>query len=436
MKPVLLTSAVTLLWISVVGSAATGATDETAITPFVEVTISPTELQVGSPVTLSVSVFVPTWFPKPPTFPSFELANTITQLPPNSSRPTNKRVNGELWSGIVRNYQIYPLVAATYRLTDRTLPITYADPETRNPVTSDVAIPAIEFKALVPSGAGSLDPYLAGSRLALDRTIEGSLEDLQTGDAIIVRYSVELDHMPGIFLPSPAPVVNVSGIAAYPAEPVVEAGPPARRVDKVTYVFEAGGSYELPSLTLNWWNSDQQELSVTELAPLSLSVSGSGKAEQTIDNPVPTNWLQYVIWLLAIILTAYGLYRIAPRLGAEVLRWRTDYLQSEAHAFKQLRNAVRSGDLRRLENTLNLWIDRFTFAVSTPAMSTTEFVAQFGSERLAFAVAEIKRSLYSVEGVGVSLDHQSLEQDLRQARRRAQKSRPPERPTSLNPINP
>lgn len=436
MKPVLIIFVLTLLWIPVRSSAATDAVDETPTSPFVEITVSPTQLDVGNPVTLSVSVFVPTWFPKPPTFPSFELANTITQLPPNSSRPTNKRVNGELWSGIVRNYQIYPLVAATYRLSDRTLPIAYADPETRKATTVNVAIPTIEFKALVPPGAASLDPYLAGSRLTLDRIIEGSLEGLQTGDAVVVRYSVELDHMPGIFLPSPAPLVNVDGITAYPAEPVVEDGPPARRTDKVTYVFEAGGSYELPVLTLHWWNSDQAQLSVTELASLSLTVSGPAIAEQATANPVSANWRQYAIWLLMITLAAYGLYKVAPRLKAEVLRWRTDYLQSEPHAFKQLCRAVRSGDLRHLENALALWIDRVTPARSMPAMSTTDFVAQFGSHSLGVAMSEVKRSLYSETGVTVSLDLKILERDLHQARRQAQTARRPERPIGLGPMNP
>ena len=88
--------------------------------PIIRVTAEPEVVPVGEAIALEVTVLVPTWFPKPPGYPPFELANTITRLPPNSSYPTNARIGRDTWSGIVRTYQVYPLAAAIYRLSGQT----------------------------------------------------------------------------------------------------------------------------------------------------------------------------------------------------------------------------------------------------------------------------------------------------------------------------
>ena len=185
----------------------TGPTGRTSWTaragdvPIVRVAVEPTVTPVGEPLDLTVTVLVPTWFPGPPVYPSFELANAVTRLPPDSSYPTSERVGGETWSGIVRTYRVYPLLGATYRLSGQTMRVTYADPDTRQPVTQDVAVPEIEFRGEVPAGAASLDPYLAGRELTLTREVEGELDSVEVGDAIALHTVLELDGLPSIFLP-------------------------------------------------------------------------------------------------------------------------------------------------------------------------------------------------------------------------------------------
>jgi len=83
-------------------------------------------------------------------------------LPPGSSYPTSERIGGDTWSGIVRNYRVYPLTGATYRISGETLGVTWANPGA-DPFRQDVAIPGVELRATVPAGAEALDPYLAGT---------------------------------------------------------------------------------------------------------------------------------------------------------------------------------------------------------------------------------------------------------------------------------
>ena len=70
--------------------------------PVVQIDLQPDTVTVGEAATLRVTVLGPTWFPKPPVFPSFEVPNAIVRLPPDSSRPTSAEVNGERWNGVSR----------------------------------------------------------------------------------------------------------------------------------------------------------------------------------------------------------------------------------------------------------------------------------------------------------------------------------------------
>ena len=59
-----------------------------ATEPVVRVAVMPDTVRVGEAAELQVTVLVPTWFTKPPVYPSFELANAITVSGPCSMPAT------------------------------------------------------------------------------------------------------------------------------------------------------------------------------------------------------------------------------------------------------------------------------------------------------------------------------------------------------------
>ena len=66
--------------------------------PLVRVEVAPEQVEVGRPVELRVTVLTPTWFPRPPEYPSLELANAVTRL--DRSYPTSERVGGNSSSAV------------------------------------------------------------------------------------------------------------------------------------------------------------------------------------------------------------------------------------------------------------------------------------------------------------------------------------------------
>ena len=408
------------------GSAGTIGAQE----PIVRVTASPQEVAVGESVALQVTVLVPTWFSRSPVYPAFELANTITRLPPDSSYPTSERIGRETWSGIVRTYQIYPLVGATFRLSDQSMTVTYTDPETYKPEKVEVDVPEIEFRARVPTGAEALNPYVAGRRLTLNREIEGETESLKVGDALVVRYTAELDGMPAIFLPPLVVPEEAPGVSIYPDEAVVEDGEPARRSETLTLVFEAGGEFTVPGAEIQWWNREESIVE-TESVP-SMSVSVAGPPVPSPEEEVPAakpRWPAILAWVALIAAILWALRRWGPQLQARWDAYQYRRRRSEGYAFGKLRKALRSGDPATVDQALLTWLERIE-----PGMGAREFAQRYGDAKLRSRIDEIRHSLYSRNVGAVHL--RRLEGPLIAARRRCAKAARERQSLALPPMNP
>ena len=378
---------IVLLWLAVIPAAAQE--------PVVRVAIAPETVSVGEPVRLQVTVLVPTWFPQPPKFPSFEIANAIVRLPPNSSRSTSERIGRDTWSGIVRNYQVYPLIGATYRLNDLSMAVTYVDPDTRQPITSDVPVPGIEIYAQVPSGAEALDPYIAGDSLTLTREIEGDVKSLQAGDALVLLYTVELDGLPAIFLPPLVGQLDIPGASVYADEPIIEEAGLARRTEKITLVFESGGDVLIPEVSLNWWNTGTTTIDIATVPALSVVVTGPELTAVEEESPA-IRW-QMIISSIAILLF-FGLvvFRWLPASYRSYRAYKDERKLTERYSFGQLRKTLRSGDGRVAYHALLLWLDRLE-----PGLDARLFATRYGDNQLRSLIDNLSRTLHfeTVEAV-------------------------------------
>ena len=87
------------------------------VQPQVAVTLDPEgPVTVGTPMSVTVTVLVPTYMPEPPDWPDLQIADAIARLPERATHPVTEPVGGESWSGIARRYEIVPQRAADYTL--------------------------------------------------------------------------------------------------------------------------------------------------------------------------------------------------------------------------------------------------------------------------------------------------------------------------------
>jgi hypothetical protein len=396
--------------------------------PIVRLSVTPEDVAVGESAQMQVTVLVPTWFSEPPVYPSFELANSIVRLPPDSSYPTSERVGRETWSGIVRNYRVYPLISGRFRLGGQGVRVSYANPGSA-PIAVDVPLPEATLSATVPQGAEELDPYLAGRSLMLTRDVEGDLDDLEAGDAIVVRTVAELDGLPAMFLPPLSPELAFEGVAVYADEPVVEDGDVARRTEKVTLVFESGGDFTLPGIELDWWDMTSQSVVTAMVPEVSFAVAGPVAEPVAAEDAPVRDWRAILVetagWLAALFVA----WRVLRRLTARAQRRAAERRESEPYAFRRFGKACGSGNARKAHHAMLAWLERLQ-----PGLTASGFAQDWGDESLVRKLDAFSAAVYRDGEESVQLD--ALYRGLGDARQSYLGDQSVDARPALPPLNP
>jgi hypothetical protein len=377
--------------------------------PIVRVEVTPDTVAVGESIELKVTVLVPTWFTKPPVYPNFELANAITRLPPDSSYSYRERVGNDSWPAIVRSYEVLPLLGANYRLNGQTMSVTYANPGSAA-LSVEVAVPEVSFRASVPAGAESLDPYIAGRRLKLSIDVEGDINDLDVGDALVLNYTAELDGLPAIFLPPLAPEFMFDGVSVYRDAATLEDGSPARRSEKLTLVFESGGNFSVPDTELAFWNIDTQSIENAVADGFTIAVKGPVAALEATQQPAS----RHIIWVAiaaGLGLAAIVVYSCGPAWKARRSAKLEARKRSEAYAFGAVQAALRTNDAAAAYRAILTWLGRLE-----PGLSMRQLAREYGDAPLSAALDALSESIYA--GTGYPVEAQRITSGLAQARRR------------------
>jgi len=399
---------VVLAIIALATSAAAFAQDK----PIVRAEISPGNVAIGESIELKITVLVPTWFTRPPIYPNFELANAITRLPDDSSYPIRERVGRDSWSGIVRSYEILPLLGASYKLDGQSMSIAYANPGS-DPVTMEIDVPEIVFQASVPAGAAGLDPYIAGRSLALSLSVEGEVDDLEAGDALVLNYTAELEGLPAIFLPPLVPALSFDGISIYADTPSLDDGSIARRSERLTLVFDAGGEFVVPDLTLAFWNSATETIDSAMVEGFVINVAGPPVVSPNNDVQAEGRWWLWILIaagasILAVVITvagsaAAGHFRVAKEKRS----------RSEPHAFAILQTALRANNADEAYRAMLVWLQRLD-----PVMSMRQLALVYGDAALVADLESLSRMNYSCSNSGSDGNTSRLADGLATARRR------------------
>lgn len=409
-------------------AVAVGATAMAQEAPVVRVTVTPETVAVGESAELTVTVLVPTWFTRPPVYPAFELANAITRLPADSSFSIRDRIGNDSWSGIVRVYKISPLLGASYRIVGESISVAYANPG-KDPVIVDVNVPEIAFRGSVPAGAEALDPYIAGRKLQLSLEVEGTPDDLAAGDALVLNYVAELDGLPAIFLPPLAPDIQLQGVSVYADQPDVEDGATARRSEKVTLVFDAGGEFTLPGMELSFWNTASQSIEFVSVPDFQISVAGPPVAAAEGVAATDSRWQGWALPGAGLFILLLLLQRWVPAVARRYREAAERNRQTEPYAFKKLLKLLRAHDCPTAYRALLFWVERLE-----PGMHTRRFARIYGDDSLAANLGSLSEAVNT--GAEDAGDLRQLAAGLAQARGRYLKGLSRSVDSALPPLNP
>ncbi|WP_148862862.1 BatD family protein [Marinobacter fonticola] len=331
-------------------------------TPVLKTELEQTDAIPGTPLSLRLTVLVPTYLPSPPEWPGLEAPNLMVRLPERSTNPTSERVDGDTWAGITRHYRLYPMVAGDFVLPPQTVRVTYADSENGDRRQVDLSTDPLRFRGVVPAGTQSLDPFLAAESLELEQSREGGDDPMKPGDSLSWTVVAKVTGTSPMFLPSLLPELEFPGVAVYPDEPVVsetsDRGTMAgTRTESVTFVAQGGGEYDVPSVSLDWYNLTTGNVETASVEGFAFDVDGP---------PAPAraevNWRSVVVVAMLLLLCLLAGFWIVRRWGGAVRhRWETARARrrdSETHAYRDVKKTIARRDNARLYAALDVWAAR------------------------------------------------------------------------------
>ncbi|MEX0339931.1 MAG: hypothetical protein AB3N11_12930 [Arenibacterium sp.] len=327
--------------------------------PIVEVELSDTEVIPGQPTVLRVTVLVPTWLPKPVTFPTFEVPDLMVKLPERATSPVSRTIDGETWSGVSRGYRISPMIPGQIFIPAQELTIFWAEPGKTDPLVTKVAIDPLSLTGIVPDGAEALDPFIAASGIKLTEEVSTDARELKPGDSLTRTVVLEIDGTSPLFVPKLLPPHEVQGVASYPAEPYVRETTDrnwvsGRRAESTTLVAESGGTGAVPAIGVSWFN----------LETLSIETARIEGFDLTVDGPKARNWPEVDLRLLGLmalfgVALAFGLFHavrwMLPRFRIWLQARREVRRSTERWAYKQVQNAVRERDYGAVLAQIAVW---------------------------------------------------------------------------------
>lgn len=374
-------------------------------TPLVRIQLEKEFAAPGEAISMQITVLVPTWLPSAPEFPEFDNPNLIVRLPPDSTWSVSEKVNGETWNGITREYQLYPMIAKRFKIPKKQLTVTYADAETRKPITVKLQTQEIRFEGRIPQEAKGLQPFIAAENLTLEQAIDGNPLKLKPGDAVKRTVTARLTGAAAIFLPALVPSLSSDKISSYPSEPKVsdsvEKGVViGERIEQITYVAMLDGDLELRPIELSWWNTKTNNIETVTLDGVQLQVNGS------IVNSVQNMKLQdFVLWGIALVILAIVIAVAFLRYRADIRSFyigqRDLFYQSEKYAYLQAKRQLQKHNYSDALRAIRVWQSKLDYGILETS-KLTDAMTELGKvlygndqqEPLASLWSNAQKSLY------------------------------------------
>jgi hypothetical protein len=347
----------------------TGAQQAADAPVIVRMTIRPeTGAVVGQRIEVLVDVLFRDGMVRPPRvtvadIPGAQLVRFETQ-----ATTMTDRVGGQDYTGQRFEFALYARRGGSFTVPAPVATLLDASGEaigtvTGQPATVDVA---------VPPGADASRPIIATTRTTLRESWSPpNRTSFKAGDAVVRTIVREVSDVSGMAIPDlsfSAP----AGVRVYAGRPDVTDAQSrgevtGRRTDTVTYVFETGGTFDLPAVTQPWWNLTDKRLQTERGAGLSATVAAASPAPASFQDLFERWGFIATTALGSLALAFWGWWWLRERLAERRARW----LASERKARADLLAACRRVEPRAIYEAYVVWRARMRRSADLASLAET-----------------------------------------------------------------
>ena len=188
---------------------------------------------------------------------------------------------GAAWQGLRYSLLFYPQAAGSLEVPPFDVHFTARAGFGSEPAAFRFRTEPLVVEARLPPGVRPGGLVVTTSEFKLeagwDRELpaDGPLP-LQTGDALTLEVRRRAADVPCMVF-APLPLPEFDGLGVYPDAPRVNdrvnrGELSGERSDRITFVCQAAGHYEIPAWRVQWWDPDRQQLSEQAIPALQLEV--------------------------------------------------------------------------------------------------------------------------------------------------------------------
>jgi hypothetical protein len=370
---------------------------------------------VGQHVRIMIDVLFKGDMPRPPRVTIGEASGAqILRLETQATTMTDT-IGGQPYVGKRFEFALYPRRGGTIAIPPASITLLDAKGDQIGTLKGQ----ELRTEIVVPDGIDASGPVIATSEVTLDQQWQPApTMAFKIGDALvrtITRTAADMPAMAMRDLAFPAP----AGVRVYVDPPRGEDSQNrgdlvGRRIDRVTYVFDAPGTVELPAVTQPWWDLGNNRLEEARGSGVKLAVAALA--------PAPADVRRRAAIAIGLVVALLGIgWWSAPRVRAIWIDRRRRWRHSETKAFRDLDRACRRGDVRAIYDAFVTWRRRSGQShLLAPLAEELEQIL-FGSDR--------GRAWSNAEG-------RRLRARIREARRTMQNVRTAAGGCDLPPLNP
>lgn len=329
---------------------------------------------VGETVQLYVDVLTDTWFTSAPQMPVLDIDNAVVSAPSGEARHLNLTRDGTAFFGLEFNYRITPTGAGSFVIAPMTISVTPGQASAPMTATSAPMHLNVEQPAGVPAGQS----VLVARNLSLTQDLIQSRDALAIGDSVRRQITQTGDGAQMMLMTAP-PFAEIDGLKSYAEPPQLRALDDGRgnisgtvRVDSVSYIVQRDGSFQLPPVKVQWWDSSARQLRNAELPAISFTASGTAlRSPFSVSDDLQRlarhgritlsrHWLAIGAWVAALVVLVYVGWPWMQRgwlwLQQRRIRRHQQWLASPRYALNSIPGQLRATPPRL--DALYLWVRR------------------------------------------------------------------------------
>lgn len=241
----------------------------------------------GEKVTLSLKIATDSWFSGGTRISLPEVPGLVILQTEQFASNASESRGGKNWVIQRWSLDVYPQRAGEFTLPPFAARVKLNDGEGAE-VEGKVFSPPLDFTVTVPDSLAELEQgaeqWVAAPAFEVRQSFDKSLDNLRVGDAFEREIIFEASDVLAMMLPAFG-AEAIPGLAAYPSPPSLNNSnnrgeTRASRSQRISYVVETGGSYQLPARDFFWWDTTSDQLRLLSLPATEFTV-GAGLADAT-----------------------------------------------------------------------------------------------------------------------------------------------------------